>query len=156
MRILKDQNRDHIYQFDFPKVIVRVNLLLHQIDILEKDSMLYGQLNMTGMAPLSVFEEEEIIKRTGYLIKALRMESDSNTKVHRNTKNQRYFLIARKDKYIQVDTEILGLTDETDSLFWKNHYNLKKPETSQREFYIGKYKEVFQKLDQLIGILIPG
>lgn len=150
MRILTDSYREEIYYFDFQDNILRVYFLLNQVDIIDKSSLLYDRLSIHNLIPVPLIQEDLLIKKTNELIKSLYL--NKRFKVFQNQKNRRYFVVNEGEKFIEVDTELNGLTDITHSLFWQNNYKLKRPETGPDSFldiYFGIYGKI-ENLAQLI------
>ncbi|CAN5596815.1 hypothetical protein BH23BAC1_BH23BAC1_19440 [soil metagenome] len=151
MKIFTDPTREDFYQTEYPGETLRVYFLLRQIDVLDKNSLIYQNVNIYSMVPLPLKEEMEILIRTRSLLKELKIEINYKLKVYPNLKNSRFFVIANGDKIIEVDTEIPGIKDKSSSLFWKVNYNLKKPELIYNNNKIEKYKEIYQKLTLMIN-----
>lgn len=148
MRILFNPHREGQYLFDFPDKVLRVYFLLKQIDIVDKNSFLFKKLNIIYESiPLSISEEEAVFKRTKELVSNISLRKNFNC--YRNIKNNRFFLVGGEHKFLEVDTELNGITDKTEALFWQNHYNLKKPERSTQHL-IDSYKKIQQNFYELI------
>ncbi|CAN5218490.1 hypothetical protein BH23BAC2_BH23BAC2_03400 [soil metagenome] len=60
MRILANPTRSDFYQIEFEYDVLRINFLLSQIDILNKDSLLFNRLRTFELQPIPLIEEDEI------------------------------------------------------------------------------------------------
>lgn len=143
MKVLKNFNLNELYLFRFGEEVMKVNFLLRQTACFNRDSPFFKTIFLNDWIEIEDTEISDvgIINRVKLLIKHLQVNID-NVEVFKNSDDSSCYLLAREGKFIQVNTKLSSLSDESDSLFLQKTYDLSKPEVNSM-IAINSYNQIF-------------
>lgn len=143
MKILLNFSLNELYQFDFGEEVMKVNFLLRQTAYFSRNSPFFKTIFLNDWVEIEDTEisDVSIINRVKLLIKHLQVKID-NVEVFKNGDDSNCFLLAKEGKFIQVNTKLSSLSDESDSLFLQKTYDLSKPEVNNW-IAINSYIQIF-------------
>lgn len=131
--------------------VLRGDLHLRSVDLLNLNNFTHRRaLQASTSGELSDLDKQDMYNRLIGLMDYFTVDASKVNKVYSDSKNARFYMLEAEGKLIQIDKELQGLKDNSDSLFAWSNYRKPTHQTS-RGFVIEEYLKIIKELKNFIA-----
>ena len=151
MEILKRVGTTGFMVVKIVNKVLRCDLYLRQIDLLDADNYLHQRaLNTFNYEAVTAYDKQYMFEQLFMLLNKLTVDQRAIRNAYYNDRNQRFSLVETEDQLVQIDHELWGLKDFNDNLFAVS-YRKKQPEPMKGQI-IREYCKVNKEVRRIVEL----